>query len=58
MARVTDPALRALVDMRPWLTESDFDLGAAPPEEVFDERHEVVEVPHGKARPRLAGVGG
>ena len=57
MARATDPSLNDIVDMRPWLTESDYDLGAAPAEAIFDERHEIVDVPFGKARPPRAALG-
>lgn len=61
MGLVRDPAANAVIDLREWFNERDpvaaVDVAGAatrarPAAEVFDDRHIVVDVPYGAARPR------
>jgi 5,5'-dehydrodivanillate O-demethylase oxygenase subunit len=61
IALVRDPRENVLVDLEGWTSERDVRAGARwrgrevaaakSEKEVFDERHEIYEVPHGTARP-------
>lgn len=61
MALVRDPARNDMIDLREWFREGDAVAGAESvgvparalsADEVFDDRHAVVGVPYGKARPK------
>jgi len=64
MATVRDPEKNTLLDLEGWASRRDTRAGARsqgvelaqvrPREAVFDQRHEVYEVPYGAARPRTA----
>ncbi len=59
---VRDPEKNGIIDLEGWCSERDVRAGARshgselPPkrsrEEIFDDRHEVYEVPYGTARPK------
>ncbi len=62
MNTVRDPKKNVMIDLEGWCSERDVRAGARrlgleltrskSREEVFDERHEVFDVPYGLARPR------
>ena len=62
MNMVRDPKKNSIIDLEGWCSERDVRAGARDHglelahrrsrEEIFDDRHEVYEVPFGTARPR------
>jgi len=62
MNTVRDPDKNVMIELERWCSERDIQGGAIrhgleithkrSKDEVFDERHEIFEVPYGTARPR------